>query len=71
MDDKKKLTGALSDQLKGTTRSTIEALITFGWLPVDQQDDLGSIARAFRRFAGRALDVARNGKGPDDPWYFP
>ena len=52
-------------------RSTIEALITFGWLPVDQQDDLGSIARAFRRFAGRALDFARNGKGPDDPWYFP
>jgi hypothetical protein len=47
--------------------ATIETLVTFGWLPADQRDDLGSIIRAFRRFAGRALDVARN-SGPDR-WY--
>jgi hypothetical protein len=47
--------------------ATIETLVTFGWLPADQGDDLGSIIRAFRRFAGRALDVARN-SGPDR-WY--
>ena len=49
--------------------ATIETLLTFGWLPVDQQDNLESIVRAFRRFAGRALDVARN-RGPDR-WYVP
>ncbi|HKM73912.1 MAG TPA: hypothetical protein VJX94_28260 [Stellaceae bacterium] len=51
-------------------RSTIETLVSFGWLPADQQDDLGAIAKAFRRFAGRALAVARNGGGPGQ-WYFP
>ena len=49
--------------------STIETLVTFGWLPADQQDDLSAIAKAFRRFAGRALAVARN-SGPDR-WYIP
>ena len=51
-------------------RSTIETLVSFGWLPADQQNDLGAIAKAFRRLAGRALAVARNGGGPGQ-WYFP
>jgi hypothetical protein len=51
-------------------RSTIETLVSFGWLPADQQDDLGAIVKAFRRFAGRALDVARKGGGLGQ-WYFP
>jgi hypothetical protein len=50
-------------------RSTIETLVTFGWLPVDQQDELDSIVKAFRRFAGRALAVARN--CGLDQWYIP
>ena len=51
-------------------RSTIETLVSFGWLPADQQDDLSAIAKAFRRLAGRALAVARNGGDPGQ-WYFP
>jgi hypothetical protein len=51
-------------------RSTIETLVSFGWLPADQQDDLSAIAKAFRRLAGRALAVACNGGGPGQ-WYFP
>jgi hypothetical protein len=35
----------------------------------DQQDDLSAIAKAFRRFAGRALAVARN--CGLDRWYIP
>jgi hypothetical protein len=50
-------------------RSTTDTLVNFGWLPADQQDDLSAIAKAFRRFAGRALAVARN-SGPDR-WYIP
>jgi hypothetical protein len=50
-------------------RSTIETLVTFGWLPADQQDELSVIVKAFRRFAGRALDVAR--KGGVSRWYIP
>jgi hypothetical protein len=49
--------------------STIETLVTFGWLPVDQHDELDSIVKAFRRFAGRALAVARN--CGLDQWYIP
>jgi len=49
--------------------STIETLVNFGWLPADQRDDLSAIAKAFRRFAGRSLAVARN-SGPDR-WYIP
>ena len=51
-------------------RSTIETLVSFGWLPDDQQDDLGAIVKAFRRFAGRALDDARKGGGLGQ-WYIP
>jgi hypothetical protein len=50
-------------------RSTIDTLVNFGWLPADQQDDLSAIVKAFGRFAGRALAVARN-SGPDR-WYIP
>ena len=49
--------------------STIETLVTFGWLPADQRDDLSAIVKAFRRFVGRSLAVARN-SGPDR-WYIP
>jgi len=48
---------------------TVDTLIEFGWLTIDQQDDLEAIALAFRRFAGRALEVARNG-GPTR-WFYP
>ena len=50
-------------------RNTIETLVTLGWLAADQQNDIGTIVKAFRRFAGRALVVARTG-GPDR-WYIP
>ena len=50
-------------------RSTIETLVSFGWLHADDQDDLVAIVRAFRGFAGRAIGVARN--GGRDPWYLP
>ena len=40
--------------------STIETLIDLGWLRADQRDDLAPIVTAFRRFAGRSLEVARN-----------
>jgi hypothetical protein len=40
--------------------STIETLVTLEWLRADQQDDLAAIVKAFRRFVGRALAVARN-----------
>jgi len=39
--------------------STIRTLVHLGWLRADQQDDLGAIVTAFRRFAGRSLDIAR------------
>jgi len=42
-------------------RSTIETLVALGWLHADQRDDFAAIVKAFRRFAGRALAVARNG----------
>ena len=48
-------------------RTTIETLVSLGWLHADQQDDLAAIARAFRRFAGRAFAVVRN--GARDRWY--
>jgi len=50
-------------------RGTTDTLVNFGWLPADQQDDLSAIVKAFRRFAGRSLAVARN-SGPDR-WYIP
>ena len=49
--------------------STIETLIALRWLRTDQRDDLSAIVKAFRRFAGRSLAVARN-SGPDR-WYIP
>jgi hypothetical protein len=48
---------------------TTDTLVNFGWLPADQRDDLSAIVKAFRRFAGRSLAVARN-SGPDR-WYIP
>jgi hypothetical protein len=41
--------------------STIETLVALRWLRADQRDDLPAIVTAFRRFAGRSLDIARNG----------
>src|SRR5271154_2807417 len=35
-------------------RSTIETLVSLGWLYADRQDDLAAIVRAFRGFASRA-----------------
>ena len=60
-----RVTPALSSQgnvsfMLEIQRGTTDTLVNFGWLPADQQDDLSAIAKAFRRFAGRALAVARN-----------
>ena len=41
-------------------RSTIETLVSLGWLRADDQDDLATIVKAFRAFVARALAVARN-----------
>ena len=41
-------------------RSTIETLVSLGWLRADDQDDLAAIVKGFRGFAARALAVARN-----------
>jgi hypothetical protein len=41
--------------------STIEMLLALRWLRADQRDDLAAIVTAFRRFAGRSLEIARNG----------
>jgi hypothetical protein len=49
--------------------ATIQVLIELGWLPADQQQDCAAIVSAFCRFAGRAVDVARNGS--PERWYFP
>jgi len=38
--------------------STIDTLISLGWLLADDQKDIGAIVKAFRRFAGQALAVA-------------
>ena len=43
--------------------STIETLIALRWLRTDQRDDLTAIVTAFRQFARRSLDIARNGGG--------
>jgi hypothetical protein len=43
--------------------STIETLVALRWLGANQWDDLAAIATAFRRFAGRSLEIARNGGG--------
>jgi hypothetical protein len=45
----------------GLQGTTVEALISLGWLQADCAGDVDAIAKAFRRFAGRALDVARRG----------
>ena len=49
--------------------STIETLVALGWLPESEQNDISKIVVAFRRFAGRALAVARH--GGLDRWYIP
>jgi hypothetical protein len=41
--------------------TTVDTLIRLRWLPAEYADDINEIARAFRGFAGRALDVARRG----------
>jgi hypothetical protein len=69
-----RVTPALSSQGKASfmleiQRGTTDTLVNFGWLPADQRDDLSAIVKAFRRFAGRSLAVARN-SGPDR-WYIP
>jgi hypothetical protein len=46
--------------------TTIDTLISLGWLPPERADDINEIAKAFRRFAGRALDVAR--RDTLEPW---
>jgi hypothetical protein len=45
----------------GLQGTTVDALISLGWLQADCAGDVDAIAKAFRRFAGRALDVARRG----------
>jgi hypothetical protein len=44
-------------------QSTIRTLVHLGCLRADQRDDLAAIVTAFRRFAGRSLDIARNSAG--------
>jgi hypothetical protein len=39
--------------------TTVDTLISLGWLPAEYADDINEIAKAFRRFAGRALEIAR------------
>jgi hypothetical protein len=41
-------------------RSTIDTLVELRWLRADQRDDLAAIVTAFRQFARRSLDIARN-----------
>jgi hypothetical protein len=41
-------------------QSTIETLVALRWLRTDQRDDIGAIVTAFRGFAGRSLEIARN-----------
>jgi len=41
--------------------TTVETLIGLRWLPADHARDVDAIGIAFRRFAGRALGVARRG----------
>jgi hypothetical protein len=47
-------------EIKG---STIDTLVELRWLRADERDDLAAIVSAFRQFARRSLDVARNGGG--------
>ena len=49
--------------------STIDTLVALGWLADNEQKDVSKIVNAFRRFAGRALVVARN--GGRDRWCLP
>ncbi len=67
-DDKKKLAGALNDQLKGTTRSTIEALASRlgmmpserAWVTVDVGSSLASVSlKASVEFFKSAPEVAK------------
>ena len=44
-------------------QTTVETLVALRWLRADQRDDLAAIVTAFRRFAGRSLEIARNGGG--------
>jgi hypothetical protein len=39
--------------------STIHTLIDIGWLAAEDANDINEIGKAFRHFAGRALDIAR------------
>jgi hypothetical protein len=41
--------------------STIETLVALRWLRADRRDDIAAIVTAFRGFAGRSLEIARNG----------
>jgi hypothetical protein len=41
--------------------STIETLVALRWLRADRRDDIAVIVTAFRGFAGRSLEIARNG----------
>ena len=45
----------------GLQGTTVDTLISLGWPQADSAGDVDAIARAFRRFAGRALDLARRG----------
>jgi hypothetical protein len=49
--------------------NTIATLVALGWLADNEQNDVDKIVAAFRRFAGRALAVAR--LGGLDRWYVP
>jgi hypothetical protein len=45
----------------GLQGTTVDTLISLGWLQADSAGEVDAIAKAFRRFAGRALDLARRG----------
>ena len=43
-------------------RSTIETLVALRWLRADQRYNIAAIASGLRGFAGRSLEIARNGR---------
>ena len=47
-------------EIKG---STIDTMVELHWLQAERRDDLAAIVTAFRQFARRSLDIARNSGG--------
>ena len=41
--------------------TTVDTLISLGWLAAEDANDINEIGKAFRRFAGQALELSRRG----------